>query len=101
MPVINKTTTNREAKVTPKERIVALLEKAGCKNFGWYNGAYIMDDQGAKDKTLNMGINGQIFTLKMGEVCDIPEPLYLILENAHMVKGGTYVPPEKKAAKAE
>lgn len=102
MPVMNKTTIGkREVKVTPLERVEKKLKAAGCKNFGWYRGAVIMDDQGAKDKTINMGINGQIFTLKMGEVCDIPEPLYAILENAHMVKGGAYEPPKKEAEKTE
>lgn len=99
MPVVNKTTTKKEVKVTPAERVEALLKKAGCKAFGWYRSAYIMDDAGAKDKTINVGLNGYFFTLKMGEVTDIPEPLYELLENAHMVKGGAYEPPKEAEKK--
>ena len=101
MAIVNKTTTmeKREVKVTPMARVEAMLKKAGCKSFGWYRGAVIMDDPGAKDKTVNAGINGQIFTLKMGEVCDIPEPIYENLKNANLVKGGAYEPPKEAEKK--
>lgn len=102
MPVMNTTKTVGKGKeATPIEKVEKKLKAIGCKNYGWYRGVVITDDMGMKDKSVNVGLQGQMFVVRLGEVSDIPEPLYEILKNANMVMGGVYEPPKKEPVKAE
>ena len=103
MPIVNinkaqKTAEEKRISTTPEADYAKLMKRAGCAKYRMMQSVFVKEDASYNYKGVDCVLNGVKFQFEMGQVANMPEPVYEILKNAGKVQGGTLLEEEKKAA---